>query len=131
MITIRDFARDEDISYEAARKQIARYSDELKGHIIQDNKRRLLDDFAVDFLRQRRRKNPVVVQQYDATAELQQLKNEKEQLLLQLNSVQAQLVQAQQQLLDQAGQVADLQARLTAAEQPRRRWWPWKKGDRK
>lgn len=130
MITIRDFATQEGISYEAARKQIARYAEDLKGHIIRDNRQRLLDDFAVDFLREHRRKNPVVIQQYDTTAELQQLKYEKEQLLLQLNSVQAQLVQAQQQLLDQTGQMAELQARLTAAEQPRRRWWPWqKKGD--
>ena len=44
MITIRDYAKENNVSYEAIRKQIKRYEDELNGHIIKQNRTQFLDD---------------------------------------------------------------------------------------
>ena len=55
MITIRDYAKENNVSYEAIRKQIKRYEDELNGHIIKQNRTQFLDDIAVAILDQHRR----------------------------------------------------------------------------
>lgn len=61
MITIRDYADKKKISYEAVRKQLKRYTQELKGHITVQNRTQYLDDFAVTFLDDKRKQSPVVI----------------------------------------------------------------------
>ena len=61
MLSIRDYARDSGVSYEAVRKQIKRYEGDLKGHIRIDGRTQYLDDVAVAFLNEHRSKNPLVV----------------------------------------------------------------------
>ena len=59
MITIRDYAKENNVSYEAIRKQIKRYEDELNGHIIKQNRTQFLDDIAVAILDQHRREKGI------------------------------------------------------------------------
>lgn len=79
MLSIKDYARDSGVSYEAVRKQIKRYEGDLKGHIRIDGRTQYLDDVAVAFLNEHRSKNPLVVgdsitaqekEQYKAEADL-------------------------------------------------------------
>lgn len=78
MISIKDYARDSGVSYEAVRKQIKRYSEALDGHVRTEGRTQYLDDVAVAFLNEHRSKNPLVVgdsiterekEQYKADAE--------------------------------------------------------------
>ena len=61
MISIKEYAEKHNISYEAARKQIVRYSKELEGHITRQNRKQFIDEYAEEFLNERRQQNPVVV----------------------------------------------------------------------
>lgn len=101
MITIRDYASDVGVSYEAVRQQIKRYSKELKGHIHQDGRTQFLDDAAVSFLNEKRAKNPVVVYDKGRDQRLQELEEENKDLWKALNEAKdkvIELVGAQAQL---------------------------------
>lgn len=64
MLSIKDFARDYGVSYEAVRQQVKRYQVELDGHIHRQGRTQYLDDVAVAFLSEHRSKPAMVV--YDA-----------------------------------------------------------------
>lgn len=88
VITLRDYAKQNNISYEAVRKQVVRYQDELAGHLIRDGRQQFLDEEAVAFLDARRQKNPVAIIQIEKDEKIEQLENENKQLLLKLATVQ-------------------------------------------
>ena len=99
MITIKDYAKQKGVSYEAIRKQIKRYEDELEGHLVKQNRFLMLDDEAVQFLDSKRSENPVIVYEQNKDEELEQLRHENKVLLIQLNTVQHQLGKVQQKLI--------------------------------
>ena len=71
--TIKELSKELNCSYEAVRKQVKRYSRELKEHIYTEHKTQYLDDYACDFLRSKRADSPVVITQAkidEATEEL-------------------------------------------------------------
>ena len=112
MISLKDYAAQKNISYEAVRKSVARYKNELEGHIVKVDRTQYLDDEAVAFLDERREKNPIIIMQQDKDAEIDQLRREKEQL-------KDKLIAAQEMLLQQKDEIARLTAEnnklLTAA----------------
>lgn len=114
VITLRDYAKQNNISYEAVRKQVVRYQDELAGHLIRDGRQQFLDEEAVAFLDARRQKNPVAIIQIEKDEKIEQLENENKQLLLKLATVQDALLaekEKTQQLLDEKkAQIALLEA---------------------
>ena len=57
VMTIKEFAEDQKVSYEAIRKQLVRYQKELKDHISVTGRTQYLDEWAVDFLKKRRREH--------------------------------------------------------------------------
>ena len=73
VITLRDYAKQNNISYEAVRKQVVRYQDELAGHLIRDGRQQFLDDEAVAFLDARRQKNPVAIIQIEKDEKIDEL----------------------------------------------------------
>lgn len=81
VITLRDYAKQNNISYEAVRKQVVRYADELGNHIIKDGRQQFLDEEAVAFLDAKRQKNPVAIIQQDKDEQIEALRREKENLL--------------------------------------------------
>lgn len=83
-ISLKDYAKKCNVSYEAIRQQVKRYENDLNGHIIKLNNTKLLDDFAQEFLDQKRKTNPVIVYEIEKDEQIEQLKAEKEALLLQL-----------------------------------------------
>ena len=82
MISIKDYAKDNGITYEAVRQQVKRYQNELEGHIHQEGRTQFLDDIAVEILNEHRAKNPIAI--YDSSKDemIEQLKQEKENLLI-------------------------------------------------
>lgn len=97
--TLKDYARDQNVSYEAIRKQIKRYSKELSGHIIRDGRQQMLDEVAVEFLNDKRQKNPVVVVQQDKDALIEQLQSETKELLLEVTKLQKEIIHSKEEKL--------------------------------
>ena len=94
MVSIKDYAVSHGVSYEAVRRQIARYSGrEIDGfrisdHIIKVNRTQYLDNEATAFLDARRAQNPVVVQQEQRDETIERLRAEVD--LLQKRLIAAQ-----------------------------------------
>lgn len=101
-MSIREYANSRSISYESARKQIKRYSKELKGHADKVDGATQLDDFACDFLDKHRQKRSIVVSASDEETqqEITNLRAEIDRLRSQLVKVQSDLITAQQQTID-------------------------------
>lgn len=99
MITIKDYAKQQGVSYEAIRKQIKRYEKDLEGHLVKQNRFLMLDDDAVRFLDAKRSENPVIVYEQNKDEELEQLRKENKNLLIQMNMVQDEMKQVQQKLI--------------------------------
>ena len=94
--TIKQLADDQHVSYEAIRKQLVRYRKELEGHIIRRKQQKLLDDYAVDFLKKRRRQSPIVVINQERTAVIDDLQAQLEQATREIISLQKQLLDYKQ-----------------------------------
>ena len=132
MISIKDYAAQHGISYEAARQQISRYSGrEVDGfriseHINKVGRTQYLDDDAVDFLNERRSGNPVIVQQEGQSETIERMR-------ARIDALQNRLIEAQdeyrtllqdkhaiemqaQKLLEDKQQVEELRASTEAAE---------------
>ena len=78
MISLKDYAKKNHITYEAVRAQVKRYREELDDHIIQDGRTQYLDEIAVAFLDERRQKNPVVVYQQSKDEAIEAMRLELE-----------------------------------------------------
>ena len=108
MITIRDYAKENNVSYEAIRKQIKRYEDELNGHIIKQNRTQFLDDIAVAILDQHRRENPVIIVNQDTDYRLKQLEDENKNLLIKVAQQADKISQLNEDLKNKIEQMTSL-----------------------
>lgn len=99
LITLKDFAKDQNISYEAVRKQVVRYAEELSGHIVKRNRTQYIDDYAIKFLKEKRRESPIIVQNIDQAEEIEDLKSQVESLRGQLMTAQNELLKAKDQII--------------------------------
>lgn len=137
VMSIKDYAKARNISYEAARQQVKRYAEELDGHITKQNRTQYLDDFAVELLDEHRQQNPVVVINQDRDEALEQLRAENKALTQRVMLLQSELIEAQKGAIETAKGAARLEAaeadkdRLAARaaalerelEEARRPWW--------
>ena len=80
MISAKDYAAKKNVSYEAVRKQLTRYKEELQNHITVRNRPRYLDDYAVNFLDQKRAASPIIIVQTTKDEEIDRLKAENAEL---------------------------------------------------
>lgn len=103
VITLRDYAKQNNISYEAVRKQVVRYASELGDHIIKDGRQQFLDEEAVAFLDAKRQKNPVAIIQQDKDETIEALRRDKETLLIKV-AEQADIIARQAADLREADQ---------------------------
>ena len=108
MITIRNYAKENNVSYEAIRKQIKRYEDELNGHIIKQNRTQFLDDIAVAILDQHRRENPVIIVNQDTDYRLKQLEDENKNLLIKVAQQADKISQLNEDLKNKIEQMTSL-----------------------
>lgn len=82
VISLKDYAVQKNISYEAVRQQVVRYKDELGSHVIRDGRQQFLDEEAVAFLDAKRQKNPVAIIQQNKDERIEELEDQVKQLLI-------------------------------------------------
>ena len=100
MKTIRQIAEEQGVSYEAVRRQVSKYRKELKGHISTKGKTKYLDEYAAQFISNRRRESPVVVLQQDTSAELDDVRSELEVTKAELERMKTLMLQAQERIIN-------------------------------
>lgn len=91
MLSIQDYADKKKVSYEAIRKQLKRYAKELQGHISIQNRKQYLDEFAENFLDEKRKQSPIVVVETAKKEEFEAAKAEIEALKQTVLDLQSQL----------------------------------------
>ena len=102
LMTIKQYAQSQHISYEAVRKQVASYKQELQDHIIRKGRTQYLDEYAIEFLTKRRRESPVIVMEQSKDETIADLKE-------QIDSLRVQLMAAQNELLREKDHIIELQ----------------------
>ena len=105
VMTLKQYAESKGISYEAVRKQVNRYQEQLNGHIIVKNRTQYIDEWAVNFLSERRRESPIVLVTEDQKERISQLTE-------QIESLKAQLMTAQNELIKEKDRIISLQGEL-------------------
>lgn len=96
-ISIKDYAKSKNVSYEAIRSQIKRFSKELDKHIYKIKKTRYLDEYAINFLDERRKDNPIIILEENKEEEIQRLKQENENLKSMLLQTQNKIISLQEE----------------------------------
>lgn len=94
LITIKEFSRQQGVSYEAIRKQIIAHKDALKGHITKKDRTQYLDEEAVKFLTERRREQPATIGRIENIEEIKKLEEEVRARELLIATLTAQLTDA-------------------------------------
>ena len=110
MKAIKQYAKEQGVSYEAIRKQISTYKEELKDHIIIKNRTQYLDDWAVEFLSHKRKENPVILVSQEKADEAEALRQQIEALRTQLLLAQNALIQSQEERIKDKETIIALQA---------------------
>lgn len=124
MVSLRDYAKQKCVSYEAVRKQVKRYSKDLEGHIQKNGRTQFLDDEAVAFLDSKRQENPVVLLQADKDEELERLRNENKALLLKVTELQDALLKEKDNVKTlQAEKIELLEMSRQQEAAGKQRWW--------
>lgn len=121
MISLKAYAENNKISYEAIRKQVARYKEELGDHIIVEGRQQFLDDEAVAFLDDKRKKNPVVVQTINKDERIEELENEldslKKKMLMREAELQTQISAAEKEAKEAYKELNEKSMLIATAEQ--------------
>ena len=120
MVSIKDYAKSKGVSYEAVRKQVSRYSEELKGHISVKNRTKYLDDDAVAFLDQKRAENPIIIMESNKDDELQRLKEENDLLKNQLLEFQNKHIKYREEIDEKLHLIAQAEAQKNLLEDKQR-----------
>lgn len=79
--TIKELAKELNCSYEAVRKQTKRYAKELQEHIYTQHKTQYLDDYACEFIRDKRMDTPAVISAIESAEAVELLKTKYMELL--------------------------------------------------
>lgn len=121
MVSLKEYAKNKGVSYEAVRKQVNRYKDELKGHISKVNRTQYLDEEAVAFLDSKRAESPIIIMESGKDEEIQRLEMENKALLLKVAELQESLLKEKDQVkLLQNEKIELLEAKNQKAE---KKWW--------
>lgn len=114
--TIKQYSESHNVSYEAVRRQLQRYAAELKGHISTVGGTRFLDDYAIDFLTNKRKPQPLVVMEPADQSEAAELRRQLDELKAQLMAAQNELLVAKDRIIglqDDARKAIEDRARLS------------------
>ena len=121
MVSLKEYAKNKGVSYEAVRKQVNRYKDELKGHISKVNRTQYLDEEAVAFLDSKRAESPIIIMESGKDEEIHRLEMENKAVLLKVAELQEALLKEKDQVkLLQNEKIELLEAKNQKAE---KKWW--------
>lgn len=132
MQTIKEYAIAAGISYQAARKTVEKYADDLKGHVVTQGRTRYLDDEAVRVLNEHRAPKTLILGAESQRAEIERLRSENDDLknrliasLSALNDVRAKLQAAEDEsrlLLGYQQECEMLQLEIASLRNPPTLW---------
>lgn len=100
MITIRDYAKKHNISYEAVRKQVNRYKNELGEHLFKQGRVQYLDDEAENFLDNKRADNPIILIEHDKDDRIKELEEQNEALKTKIIQLQEQIISRDDRIME-------------------------------
>ena len=124
MVSLKEYAKNKGVSYEAVRKQVNRYKDELKGHISKVNRTQYLDEEAVAFLDSKRAESPIIIMESGKDEEIQRLEMENKALLLKVAELQEALLKDKDQVkLLQNEKIELLEAKNQKADKTWSQFW--------
>ena len=83
MITIKDYAKQNGISHQAVYQMLGTHKEELDPYIVKQGRTRFLTDEAIEILEKYRQQAPIVMERQDQTAQIEELKRERDNLLIQ------------------------------------------------
>nr|WP_314657787.1 hypothetical protein [uncultured Fusobacterium sp.] len=129
MKTLKEYANENHITYEAVRQQVKRYEKELINHIKKIKRTKYLDEFAIEFLDKKRVDNPVIIMESSKDDEIKRLVGENKALLLKVASLQEQLILEKENVqLLQNEKIELLEAKtITRTDNQTKKWWQfWK-----
>lgn len=126
MISIKDYAKEKGVSYEAIRQSVDRYKDELEGHVIKQGKTRYLDDVATAILDSKRAGNPVVIVNEDKDERIAALEKENKALLQRVAALQDQLLQEKERVTLLQQEKIELLQPPEVPEEPKKWWQFWR-----
>lgn len=112
MISLKDYAKKKNVSYEAVRKQVNRYRDELGDHLYRKDRTQYLDAEGEAFLDQKRAANPVILVEHDKDEQIEELNRQNEALKLKVMELQEQLIKSKDQLLERDQQLLEFKDQL-------------------
>lgn len=128
-VSLGDYARQKETTYEAVRKQVKRYEQELEGHIFKEGRTRFLDEYAVEFLEERRNKNPVTIINNNKADELAAAKEEIAELKAKISLLENKNDALTAALIDKGNRLDAANEKLLALaeakqeEQPQHKGW--------
>lgn len=93
MKSIKEYAKEQGVSYEAIRRMVSRYSDELKPFLVKEGKKTYLTDKAIQFLEQKRNSNPTIIINQARDEEIDRLRSENERLNHKVEALQDMIIQ--------------------------------------
>ena len=117
LMTIKQYAQSQHISYEAIRKQVVAYKHDLQDHIIRKGRTQYLDEYAIEFLTKRRRESPVIVLEQSKDETIADLKDQIDALRVQLMTAQNELLREKDHIIElqeESRKSLEAQARYTA-----------------
>lgn len=124
MISMKDYAESKGISYEAVRKQVKRYKNELEAHVHKEGRTQFLDDEAVSFLDSKRAESPIVLIQANKDEEIERLTAENKALLIEVAELQRALLKEKDRVsLLQEEKIALLTVKQEEALSEKKPWW--------
>lgn len=95
-MTMREYAHNRHVTYEAVRSQVAKYKKELDGHTHKEDgtKKILLDEYAVNFLDRHRAPRPVIVKanKEETQAEIDRLNDYIKQLEAEIRKADKEII---------------------------------------
>ena len=115
-ITMQEYAKREGISYEAVRKQVARYRSDLQEHITASNRQILLDDAAIRFLDAKRQKSVVAQSLKERAAAIAIMQEEIDLLRQKLQEQQDRAGAAENKYRSMSIKIQDTEAAREALE---------------
>lgn len=116
MITLKDYARKKNVSYEAVRKQVNRYRDDLGDHLYKKDRTQYLDEEGEAFLDKKRSSNPIILVEHDKDEQIEELKSQNEALKLKIMQLQEVIIGRDDKIMELTERVLLLTAQPDSEE---------------
>ena len=93
MTTIKALAQEQHCTYQAIWKLVTKYEKDLGNHVVKKGRDRFLDEYAVNYILEKRKDHPMVALNVDQSAIIESQKQEIEELKIRISALQNEIIQ--------------------------------------